>query len=345
MTEPVDMGTSAAPTSGPAAAPTGRSLADVLWQNLYKYLLVVVLLAVVLIFSILRPQIFPTLNNLASILTGGAPLVLIALAAMLPVIVNQFDLTPGFMATWGGLLCAGLMSFSDWDPLPAIVVAVLVCVLFGLVNGLLVAVLRLSSLIVTLATGIMIFGLAQWYSGGITIFNGIPQTFVAFGQTRLLGYIPLPFIYAFVIATAIWYVLEFRPLGRQLYAIGGSEEGARLLGIPVARRTILVFVGSALLAGFAGVIETSRVGSMNPTGLQPMLLPAFTAVFLGATSIRPGQYNVWGTVLAVYVVRAATTGLFMLGAPTYTGEIFNGAILLIAILLAKLSAHRLTETT
>ena len=71
MTEPVDMGTSAAPTSGPAPAPTGRRLSDVLWQNLYKYLLVVVLLAVVLIFSILRPQIFPTLNNLASILQAG----------------------------------------------------------------------------------------------------------------------------------------------------------------------------------------------------------------------------------------------------------------------------------
>ena len=110
MTEPVDTGTAAASTSGPAPVPSGRRLSDVLWQNLYKYLLVVVLLAVVLIFSILRPQIFPTLNNLASILTGGAPLVLIALAAMLPVIVNQFDLTPGFMATWGGLLCAGLLA-------------------------------------------------------------------------------------------------------------------------------------------------------------------------------------------------------------------------------------------
>jgi ribose transport system permease protein len=330
---------------GGQAAPPGRRPSDVLWRNLNKYLLVVVLFAVIIIFTILRPQVFPTLNNLASILTGGAPLVLIALAAMLPVIVNQFDLTPGFMATWGGLLVAGLMSFSKWDPFAAIIASLLVCVLFGLVNGILVAVLRLSSLIVTLATGIIIFGLAQWYSGGITIFQGIPQTFVAFGQTRLLDYIPLPFVYAGLIAIAIWYVLEFRPLGRQLYAIGGSEEGARLLGIPVARRTILVFVGSALLAGFAGVIETSRVGSMNPTGLQPMLLPAFTAVFLGATSIRPGQYNVWGTVLAVYVVRVATTGLFMLGAPTYTGEIFNGAILLIAILLAKLSARRLTETT
>jgi ribose transport system permease protein len=343
VTDPTDSGVTTQPDG--AAASGGRRLSDVLWRNLYKYLLVVVLLVVVIIFSILRPQVFPTLNNLASILTGGAPLVLIALAAMLPVIVNQFDLTPGFMATWGGLLVAGLMSFSDWDPSIAIIASLLVCVLFGLVNGFLVAVLRLSSLIVTLATGIIIFGLAQWYSGGITIFQGIPQSFVAFGQTRLLDYIPLPFVYAGVIAIAIWYVLEFRPLGRQLYAIGGSEEGARLLGIPVARRTILVFVGSALLAGFAGVIETSRVGSMNPTGLQPMLLPAFTAVFLGATSIRPGQYNVWGTVLAVYVVRVATTGLFMLGAPTYTGEIFNGAILLIAILLARLSARRLTETT
>jgi ribose transport system permease protein len=82
------------------------------------------------------------------------------------------------------------------------------------------------------------------------------------------------------------------------------------------------------------------VGSANPTGISSLLLPAFTAAFLGATSIRPGQYNVWGTVLAVYLVASATTGMIMLGAPASVSDIFNGAILLVAVGLAKITARR-----
>jgi ribose transport system permease protein len=93
----------------------------------------------------------------------------------------------------------------------------------------------------------------------------------------------------------------------------------------------------------AGVIESARIGSANSTFLQATLLPAFTAAFLGATAIRPGHYNVWGTVLAVFVVGLGTTGMFMLGAPSYVEQVFDGAILLIAVGVAKLSERRLLQ--
>jgi ribose transport system permease protein len=91
------------------------------------------------------------------------------------------------------------------------------------------------------------------------------------------------------------------------------------------------------------VIQSARVGSANASILQTQLLPAFTAAFLGATSVRPGQYNIWGTVLAVYLVGLGTTGIFMLGASSYTEPVFDGAVLLVAIGLAKLSARRLSR--
>jgi ribose transport system permease protein len=129
-----------------------------------------------------------------------------------------------------------------------------------------------------------------------------------------------------------------------MYAIGGGEEGARLVGIKVDRLVMLVFVASSFMAGLGGVVQAARVGSANPSVLQSMLLPAFTAAFLGATSIRPGQYNIWGTVIAVYLVGLGTTGLFMLGASSYTEPVFDGAVLLVAIILAKLSARRLARS-
>src|SRR6185437_14861593 len=128
------------------------------------------------------------------------------------------------------------------------------------------------------------------------------------------------------------------------YAIGGSEEGARLVGIRVERLIIVAFVCSALLSGAGGVIEASRIGSANPTDLQALLLPAFTAAFLGATVFRPGYYNVWGTVLAVYLVGMGETGMFILGAPAFYAQVFDGAVLLAAVGLAEISRRRFART-
>jgi ribose transport system permease protein len=193
---------------------------------------------------------------------------------------------------------------------------------------------------VTLGAGSVLFGVAQLYAKNTTIFMRRADVFQTLGQERLFDLIPLPFVYVTVVSLAVWYLLEYRSTGRFLYAIGGSQEGARLVGIPVERLTVLVFICSAFLAALGGVVQAARVGSANPTGISSLLLPAFTAAFLGATSIRPGQYNVWGTVLAVYLVASATTGMIMLGAPASVSDIFNGAILLVAVGLAKITARR-----
>jgi ribose transport system permease protein len=152
--------------------------------------------------------------------------------------------------------------------------------------------------------------------------------------------VPLPIIYAALVAIAIWYVLDFRPVGRHLYAIGANEEAARLVGIKVKRLVLGAFVTSAALSSLGGVLVAVQVGSAAPNTLDYLLLPAFTAVFLGATSIRPGHYNVWGTVIAVYLLGSVTTGMFMLGAPAFWAPIINGIILLLAIGLAKFSSRR-----
>jgi len=320
-----------------------RAVLGRVWSVIYNYGLLLALVLLAAVFSLLRPDTFPTLANAGSILTGSAALAMIAIGVTLPLIVQQFDLSAGFMATFASLIVVGLLSFNSAPVWLAILAALVVSALVGLANGLLVAYAKLNSLVVTLAAGSLLFGASEIYSGGATIYQNVPNAFLAVGQSRVAG-IPLPFVYVIIVALIAWYILEYRPLGRYMYAIGGGEEGARLVGIKVDRLVVLVFVASALMAGLGGVVQSARVGSANPSVLQAMLLPAFTAAFLGATSIRPGQYNIWGTVIAVYLVGLGTTGLFMLGASSYTEPVFDGAVLLVAIILAKLSARRLARS-
>jgi ribose transport system ATP-binding protein len=328
------------PSTEPQRSPRPSALAGA-WSLLHNYGLLVALIVLAAAFSILRPDTFPTVANAGSILTGSAALAMIAIGVTLPLIVQQFDLSPGFMATLASLLVVGFQSFDKTPVWLSIIIALLVSALVGFINGLLIAYAKLNCLVVTLASGSLLFGAAEIYSNGATIYQNIPKAFLSIGQSRLAG-IPLPFIYVMIVAVLMWYVLEYRPLGRYLYAIGGGEEGARLVGIKVDRLVVLVFTASAAMAGLGGVVQSARVGSANASILQTMLLPAFTAAFLGATSIRPGRYNIWGTVLAVYLVGMGTTGIFMLGASSYVEPIFDGAILLVAIILAKLSARQVS---
>jgi ribose transport system permease protein len=328
------------PTAGPERQPRA---AGSVWKLFNRYGLVFAFVALAVLFSALKPDAFPTSRNLQTILTQNASLTLMALGVMLPLIVNRFDLSPGYMGTMAGLLAVGFQQYEHWPVWAAVAVAIVASAAVGLINGVLIAKCNFNSLIVTLGSGSILFGVAQLYSDGATLFKDISPNFLKIGQSNVAG-VPVPFVIAAVVGVVIWYVLQFRPTGRRFYAIGGSEDGARLVGIRVDALIIVTFVASAVLAGTGGVLEATRVGSANSTGLQSFLLPAFTAAFLGATAIKPGQYNVWGTFLAVYLVGMGTTGMFMLGAPSYYAQVFNGAVLLIAIALAQLSARRIRRT-
>lgn len=310
-------------------------------KTLGNYGIVVALVVIVAFFSILRPETFPTVANFGSILQANSSIVLIAFGLMLPLIAGHFDLSVASMAGFGGILVTGLMSngtITSW-PL-AVLVVILAAVVVGTVNGVLVAYVKLNSLVVTLGTQSVLFGAILLYSKGAVIYDGIPQSFRDMGQSRPFG-VPLPFYFVIAVALVLWYVLYFRPIGRRLYAIGGSEDAARLTGIKVDRMTVGAFVCGSILAALGGCIQVAQVGSAAPTSGSEFLLPAIAACFLGETSIRRGYYNVWGTLVSVILVAAGTTGLFMLGAQPWVQPVFNGVVLIGAILAAKLGLLKL----
>jgi ribose transport system permease protein len=304
-----------------------------------RYGLVGVFLLVILLFSILRPETFPTVDNAQTIASTQAVIALLALAAVTPLVVGQFDVSIGFQLGLSQTLTAGLVIKDGWPAGQAALVAVLACVLIGLANGLLVTRLRLPSFISTLGVGTVVLGLTQLYGNDETISGTLPISFTDIGRKDLLG-VPLPFVYVLIAALVLWLAFEYTPWGRAGHATGGNPRAALLAGIRTDRVTVQCFVAAGLLAGLSGVLSVMVLGASAPTVGLGELLPAFAAAFLGATAIRPGRFNSIGTIVAVYLLAAGITGLQMLGAQFYVQQLFNGGALLIALTLSSLAGNR-----
>ena len=301
---------------------------------LARIALPVILLVLIAAFSLLKPDTFPTVNNLRTVLNLQAVLSILCLGLMLPLIVGELDLSIATNLGFGLILTTGLSS-QQGLPLPvAIVVAIGACTLVGVINGLLVTRLGINSFITTLGMSTILVGVIGGYTKGNVFYVNIPEELRLIGQGRIWE-IPVPVVLAIILAVVVWYVLSSTPLGRYLYAIGGSPDAARLSGVPVRTLTVGAFAGAGFFAGIAGVVEAGILGSGNPTVGPPLLLPAFAACYLGATAINPGVFNVWGMIIAVITVQVGVTGLAQLGAEFWVEPIFTGLALLTAVAVAR----------
>jgi len=165
-----------------------------------------------------------------------------------------------------------------------------------------------------------------WFTGGTILFQNVPHAFLAISGGALLG-VPLPIWYGAALVAVVEVVLQFLPVGRRMYAIGGNRRAALLTGIPVTGIIMAVFGASALLCGLGGIIIASRLGSAQPELGPSFLMPAFASAFLGATTIRPGRFNALGTAVAVYTVAVIVAGLQQLGVPFWAENIVYGVAL------------------
>jgi ribose transport system permease protein len=154
--------------------------------------------------------------------------------------------------------------------------------------------------------------------------------FAKIGQASIGG-ITLPVIYTLLVALVIWFVLEHTATGRRLYATGFNPESARLAGVRTARLRFASLIVSALLAGAAGVILASTLGSGDPQAGVPYLLSAYAAAFLGASQLRPGRFNAWGTLIAVLLLGTGVVGLGLVSAPNWAPAMFTGVVLIAAL--------------
>src|SRR5437899_1173888 len=313
-----------------ALEPTRSELAGLSrWGTLVRLLpvygLPILTLLLIVTFSLLLPDTFPTALNARSIISDKAVIALLSLAAMVPMMAGRIDLTVGFGIVLWHILAISLQVWYGL-PWPVAILIVLACsALVGLVNGLLVEVAAIDSFIATLGTGTILYALALWHTDGRQVIGVLPTGFLGLYTSSLRG-IPFAALYVVVLALVMWLIAERLPLGRHIYAIGANEKAAALNGIPVRGYVIGVFVTSGLITGFAGCVLAAklRIGQAN-VGLD-YLLPALVGAFLGSTTIKPGRVNVWGTLCGVLILAVGISGIQQLGGVFFVEPLFNGVM-------------------
>ncbi len=294
---------------------------------------VILMVALIALFSLTLPETFPTMLNLRAILSDKAIIALLSLAAMIPMVAGRIDLTVGYGIVLWHILAISLQTVFGL-PWPVAVAIVLVLgVVVGLLNGILVEVARIDSFIATLGTGTVLYALALWHTGGRQMVGALPPEFYALSTTFVFG-LPITAFYVLAITLILWIALEYTPVGRYLYAIGANQRAAALNGIPTRKFVIGAFVASGLMTALAGVLLAAklRIGQAS-VGLE-FLLPALVGAFLGSTTIKPGRVNVWGTIVGVMILAVGISGIQQLGGSFWVEPMFNGLTLLTAIGIA-----------
>ncbi|MCW2761619.1 MAG: transporter permease [Marmoricola sp.] len=331
VVDPVD------PTPNTGSSLGGRSMSS----RLVGYLLargglVVALLVAVAFFGIYRPDTFFTVANWQSMLLQSAAPGVLAVSLTIPLAMGDFDLSIGSMLGLGGASAVALMSLHQVNWVLAIIAALLVGAMIGLLNGILIAYMGLSSFVVTLAMATVLVGVEFAFTNQQTIYQGVDPNYTRIGQsTPFLG-VAAPFWILLVLAIVLWVLLERTELGRYIYAIGGNAMAARFAGVAVKRIRAIGFVLVATGAAFGGVLLTAQSGTSSPNAGVAYLLPAFAAAFLGSSAFRPGEFNIAGTMVAVIFLQVVGTGLQMLGQSTSFINVVQGVVLIVAMLLSRL---------
>jgi ribose transport system permease protein len=204
------------------------------------------------------------------------------------------------------------------------------------VNAFVVVVMRIDSFIGTLATGSLIQALITMATGGTAIISTKLQGgFAKIGQTNVSGF-TLPVAYVVIVAVAMWFLLEHTATGRRLYATGFNPDASRLAGVRIDKLRAMSLVASGSLAGATGLVLASTIGSGDPSTGPSYLLPAFAAAFLGATQLKHGRFNAFGTLIAVLLLGTGTTGLALANAPQWSADMFVGVVLIASLAVTGL---------
>jgi ribose transport system permease protein len=308
-------------------------------DQLERFGLLIAWAALIVVFGSVRPEAFLSWANFATILGSQAVLVVATLGLIIPLTAGDFDLSVASVLTLASMTLA-VLNVNLGIPIELAILAALgMGLVTGLVNGFFIVVFRIHSLIVTLGVGTFLHGITLWISDSMTI-SGIDFRLVnAVIVSRFLG-VPLAFYYALLLCVVIWYVFSYTAIGRRLLFVGRGREVARLSGIRVDRVRWGCLIVSSLLGAIAGILYAGTTGAADPSSGMNYLLPAFAAAFLGATSIAPGRFNPWGSTIAVYFLVTGITGLSILGIDTFVQDLFYGGALVLAVTLSQLVRGR-----
>ncbi|WP_292561920.1 ABC transporter permease [Mesorhizobium sp.] len=304
--------------------------------GLSRYGTIIGLLLMVLFFSANAPGVFLSRANFLNILSQASLTAIIASGLTYTLVVGEFDLSIGYVASFVGLIVTGLMAYEGFPIWLSIICALALGAGIGILNGLLVTKVRINAVISTLGIGTMLTGIGFTYSA-FPIATGIPRAFTDISLGRIVFGLPNPVIIMVVVLLALWTVLNKTDIGQKMQAVGSNMEAARLSGIRVDRIKIFAFATAGFCAALTGTLLSSLLGSGTLAAADGYLLDAFAAVFLGSATLREGEFHITGTLVGVLILAVGFNGLSIFGAPTHFQPIFKGGILVLAVGMSALA--------
>ena len=303
--------------------------------GLRQYGVLIALILLCLVFSAIAPDAFATRANLINLLQQITTLAIIATGATFVMVIGEFDLSFGFTASLAGVMAFYL--FGNGFPVPiAMVIALFTGALAGLANGLFVARFEVPSFVATLAVGTILSGCAYWLSGGASMFSGVPESFKSLARGDFFGF-PVLSLWMVAVLSVSAVIMSTTPFGRRLQALGANPVAAHLAGLPVFRDRVTVFIIGGFLSALAGLLLSARLGSVQHTMGEGLLLPAYAAAFLGATASRIGTPNIGGAFLGVTIAGVVVNGLTIIGVEPFAQKMVTGGIILAAVMLRRAS--------
>jgi ribose transport system permease protein len=313
-------------TTGSATeSPSGRALAFV--RGATEPLIGLVLLCVFLSFS---TDTFLSMRNFLNVMDQITVLGVMAVGMTLVILIGGIDLSVGSVLALSGMVMGYLGNSREWPFVIAILVALIASAACGLTSGLMVTRLRMPAFIATLAMMSIARGIASIITNGEQIV-GFPDWFSNLAIIRHFGFLTVTVGLMVVITLIAWIILSFRPVGRALYALGGSQEVARLAGIPVRQYTMWVYVLCGALAGLAGVILSARLDSSQPSSGLGYELDTIAAVVIGGASLSGGVGSIGGTAVGVLIIGFLRNGLNLLQISPFVQQVVIGVVIAVAV--------------
>lgn len=300
-------------------------------KNLMKYKSLFGLLVLCIIVSILSPR-FLSIANIKNVLTQVSVNTIIAIGMTFVILTGGIDLSVGSSLAISGAVAATIVKVTG-NVFLAIVSALLIGIIVGVINGIFISKGKIQAFIVTLATMTIFRGVTQVYTNGTPV-SGLGKSFGAIGNKTFLE-IPIPVVITLIVFLISYYVLNQTRYGRYLYAVGGNEDSARLSGINTDKVKTIVYIISGITAALSGIIVTSRIGSASATAGAGYELDAIAAVVLGGTSLAGGEGSIAGTIIGALIIGVLNNGLNLMNVSPYYQLIVKGLVILLAVMIDK----------
>ncbi len=296
--------------------------------------------SVTLLFIILAvaSPYFLTVQNLSSVARQTAVINIIALGMTLVMISGGIDLSVGSVMAFAGI-CGTMLLQAGVPLIPSLMGAMFAGMAWGLLNSLLITLLKVSPFIATLGTMGAARGLTLVITNGMPVVR-LPDSFGSLGDGNLLRVVPVPLAILVVLALLTGFILKYTRLGRYAYAIGSNVEAARYAGVPIRLYLVTIYVFCGALTGLAGMIESSRLMTGQPTAGQGYELSVIAAVVIGGASLSGGEGTVTGTIAGAFLMGLISNGSNLLGVSPFWQQVLIGAVIVLAVAGDELRKRR-----